>query len=216
MKASHATPAIVVAERFSRTNIFYSDNRSATAFAEVASKALRECACGPSVVWFKPKINFISRRFWHSVVATFAELGKNRRQQTKLLYYVLKGLLHTEKLFHFVCGIWFWFVFVCVCHFGCLVFTELLELAGSQCTDTSTRTKSCANFLLHDFIKSIIYFGRTSHNECKTKSDYGLTLTIHQVSTPLTDEFLCGIIYSFWIAWSNRMTHTPNKMHSKE
>lgn len=105
VKASHATPAIVVAERFSRTNIFCSDNRSATAFAEVASKALRECACGPSVVWFKPKINFISRRFWHSVVATFAELGKNRRQQTKLLYYVLKGLLHTEKLFHFVCGI---------------------------------------------------------------------------------------------------------------
>lgn len=42
---------------------------------------------------------------------------------------------------------------------------------------------------------SIIYFGRTSHNEYKTKSDYGTTLTIHQVSRRWQNGFFVSYLW---------------------
>lgn len=56
-------------------------------------------------------------------------------------------------------------VFVCVCIVSALAHLENVNIFF--------RTISLKS--------SIIYFGRTSHNKCKTKSDYGITLTIHQV-----------------------------------
>lgn len=64
-----------------------------------------------------------------SIATSFADLAENRRQQTKSLYSVLKGLLRSEqktgkKLF-FLRVIWrFWFVFTWA--INCLLYFLLL------------------------------------------------------------------------------------------